>query len=128
MIMIFPLQNDAFRSPAAWLVPFHLVGMLFPRLDLFTDESRGTYSRTKIVLFPGAGRPASGVRAAFLQVQNGLPPGPELNSARPERPSSSSRTGYLRGQGDLPVNGYLNRNCSGAPLLRDFSEQESPNE
>jgi hypothetical protein len=48
---------------------------------------------------PSPGQVAFVARAAFLQLQDGLPPWPG-------RPSSSSRTGYLRGLGGLPVNGY----------------------
>ncbi|MDR1080704.1 MAG: hypothetical protein LBQ79_07030, partial [Deltaproteobacteria bacterium] len=48
---------------------------------------------------PAPGQAASVARAAFLHLQDGLPPWPG-------RPSSSSRTGYLRGLGGLPVNGY----------------------
>jgi hypothetical protein len=90
---------------------------------IFSDESEGINSRTKIFINPGAGRlspgawtaffrgldgfhpvpgqAASVARAAFLQLQDRLPPGPG-------RPSSSSRTGYLLGRDGLPVNRYHN--------------------
>jgi hypothetical protein len=38
---------------------------------LFTDDSRGTYSRTQIILIPGAGRSSSVAWAAFSQIQSG---------------------------------------------------------
>jgi hypothetical protein len=87
---------------------------------LFMDESGGTYSRPQLFLIPGEGW-LSSVLAAFLRGTDGLPAEPgrfhpesdrpsfrsERSSSRQELSSSSSRTGYLRGQGDLPVNGYL---------------------
>jgi hypothetical protein len=57
---------------------------LFDKGYLFTDESRGTSSRTQIILIPGSGRLSTDVRTAFRS-QSGFPPGPE-------RPSSSCRT------------------------------------
>jgi hypothetical protein len=45
---------------------------------LSADESRGTCSRTRIILITGAGRPSAWARAAFFQLQDRLPPWPGL--------------------------------------------------
>jgi hypothetical protein len=67
---------------------------------LFTDESRGTYCRTQIILIPGAGRPYPGARAAFHLGQGCLPPGSAAFS-RLWRPSSEARTAFHLGQSGL---------------------------
>ncbi|MDR1035737.1 MAG: hypothetical protein LBT40_03960, partial [Deltaproteobacteria bacterium] len=64
-----------------------------------SSSSRTGCLRGQGGLPPAPGQAASVARAAFLQLQDRLPPWPG-------RPSSSSRTGYLRGLGGLPVYGY----------------------
>jgi hypothetical protein len=73
------------------LRPFVMMRLAY----LFTDESRGTYSRTQLFHIPGAGRLFPPAQDCFHRGPGGFSPGPG-------RLSSGARTAFLRGPDGFP--------------------------
>jgi hypothetical protein len=78
---------------------------------LFTDESGGTYSRTKISIIPGSGRPSAGAWTASLRDLNGFLTGPG-------RPASGTLTAFRRGLDSLPPAPEQVASVARAPILQ----------